>query len=235
VDREIRLEGHRLIRAPLQRVWQLLSRLESHPRYASLWMAADLLERSQAAALVEFHGFFGGLPITSVQRVVLRPPGRIEFRQVRGTLRDLSGGYVLKDAGGDTDLVVQLAVDPGIVFFSEASVQQILASHIDGTLAKVKASAERDLVRLTPGALRPQSEPSRRSSPARRRPQRRTCLSARTRRCLRRRRLKRRRRPDRRSQERRHPNGGPKATGGGDGAGIEEQDPGRRRPTHERS
>jgi len=150
VDREIRLEGHRLIRAPLQRVWQLLSRLESHPRYASLWMAADLLERSQAAALVEFHGFFGGLPITSVQRVVLRPPGRIEFRQVRGTLRDLSGGYVLKDAGGDTDLVVQLAVDPGIVFFSEASVQQILASHIDGTLAKVKASAERDLVRLTP-------------------------------------------------------------------------------------
>ena len=149
MDREIRLEGHRLIRAPLQRVWQLLSRLESHPRYASLWMAADLLERTQTAALVEFHGFFGGLPITSVQRVVLRPPGRIEFRQVRGTLRDLSGAYVLKNADGDTDLVVQLAVDPGIVFFSEASVQQILASYIDGTLAKVKASAERDLVRLT--------------------------------------------------------------------------------------
>ncbi len=150
MDREIRLEGHRLIRAPLQRVWQVLSRLESHPRYASLWMAADLLERSQTATLVEFHGFFGGLPITSVQRVVLRPPGRIEFRQVRGTLRDLSGAYVLKNVDGDTDLVVQLAVDPGIVFFSEASVQQILASHIDGTLAKVKASAERDLVRLTP-------------------------------------------------------------------------------------
>lgn len=150
MDREIRFEGHRLIRAPVQRVWQLLSRLESHPRYADLWMAADLLERSQAAALVEFQGFFGGLPITSVQRVVLRPPGRIEFRQIRGTLRELSGAYVLKDADGDTDLIIQVAVDPGIVLFSETSVQQILAGHVDGTLSKIKASAERDLVRLVP-------------------------------------------------------------------------------------
>jgi hypothetical protein len=113
-------------------------------------MTADLLERSQTAALVEFHGFFGGLPIMSVQRVVMRPPGRIEFRQVRGTLRGLSGAYILKNADGDTDLVVQIGVDPGIVFFSESSVQQILSSHTDGMLGKVKASAERDLVRLVP-------------------------------------------------------------------------------------
>ncbi len=166
MDREIRFEGHRLIRAPVQRVWQLLSRLESHPRYADLWMAADLLERSQAAALVEFQGFFGGLPVTSVQRVVLRPPGRIEFRQIRGTLRELSGAYILKDADGETDLIMQFAVDPGIVFFSETSVQQILAGHVDATLSKVKASAERDLVRLVPrrgqvsAALEPPSGPT---------------------------------------------------------------------------
>ncbi len=161
MDREIRIEGHRLIRAPAQRVWQLLSRLESHSRYADLWMTADLLERSQTAALVEFHGFFGGLPIMSVQRMVMRPPGRIEFRQARGTLRGLSGAYVLKDADGDTDLIVQLAVDPGIVFFSESSVQQILSGHIDRTLGKIKASAERDLVRLAPrrSQAAPDAEP----------------------------------------------------------------------------
>ncbi|MDR7420524.1 MAG: SRPBCC family protein [Armatimonadota bacterium] len=150
MDREIRVEGHRAIRAPLHRVWQLLSRLESHPRYAGLWLTADLLERSQASAVVEFRGFFGGLPVTSVQRVVLRPPSRIEFKQVRGTLRGLSGLYEMKDVDGDTDLRAQIAVDPGIVLFSETAVQQILAAHIDGTLSKIKASAERDLVRVVP-------------------------------------------------------------------------------------
>ncbi|MDR7485138.1 MAG: SRPBCC family protein [Armatimonadota bacterium] len=147
--REVRVEGHRLIRAPLQRVWQLLSRLESYPRYASLWLTADLLERSQTSALVEFRGFFGGLPVTSVQRVVMRPPGRIEFRQVRGTLRALSGTCTLRDVEGETELTVQMAADAGIVFFSEASVQQILVAHIDRMLTKIKASAERDLVRAT--------------------------------------------------------------------------------------
>lgn len=161
MDREIRAEGHRLIHAPLHRVWQVLSRLESHPRYTNLWLTADLLEHSQASAVVEFRGFFGGLPITSVQRMVLRPPGRIEFRQVRGTLRALSGAYVLSDAGGETELEAQIAVDPGIVFFGEPSVRQILAAHIDGTLAKVKASAERDLVRLLPRRTVPAAESER--------------------------------------------------------------------------
>ncbi|OFX35156.1 MAG: hypothetical protein A2Z07_02480 [Armatimonadetes bacterium RBG_16_67_12] len=150
MDRETRFEGHRLIRAPLHRVWQVLSRLESHPRYANLWLTADLLERSQTSAVVEFRGFFGGLPITSVQRLVLRPPGRIEFKQIRGTLRGLSGAYVLKDAHGETDLMAQIAADPGIILFSDTSVQQILAAHIDGTLGKIKASAERDLARPAP-------------------------------------------------------------------------------------
>ncbi len=148
MEREIRVDGHRVIRAPLHRVWQLLSRLESHPRYTGLWLTADLLERSQAAVVVEFRGFFGGLPITSVQRLVLRPPGRIEFKQVRGTLRGLWGAYLLKSADGDTDLHVEVVCDPGIVLFTEASVQQILTAHIDGMLTKIKASAERELVRV---------------------------------------------------------------------------------------
>lgn len=148
MGREIHHEGHRLIRAPVQRVWQLLSRLESHPRYVETWLSADILERSQASALVEFRGSFGGLPITSVQRVVLRPPGRIEFRQLRGTLRALSGAYLLREADDDTALTVSLLVDPGIVLFSDESVHQILAAHTETTTARIKAAAERDLVRV---------------------------------------------------------------------------------------
>ncbi len=143
----IRAEGHRVIRAPVQRVWQLLSRIESHPRFTNIWMAAELKERSPASPLVEFRGFFGGLPVASVQRFSLKPPGRIEFRQVRGTLLELAGTYIIRDADGETDLLVQMAVDPGIALFSEAAVRQVLAGHIEGALAKIKASAERDLAR----------------------------------------------------------------------------------------
>jgi hypothetical protein len=161
MEREVRVEGHRLIRAPVHRVWQLLSRLEAHPRYATLWLTADLLERSQAAATVEFRGFFGGLPIVSVQRVVLRPPGRIEFKQVRGTLRGLSGAFVLREIDGETDLHGLMAADPGIILFSEASIRQILAGHIDGTLGRIKASAERDLVRVVPRRSQPSGDDGR--------------------------------------------------------------------------
>ncbi|MDQ7857845.1 MAG: SRPBCC family protein [Armatimonadota bacterium] len=148
VERGVRYEGRRVVRAPLHRVWQLLSRPEAHPRYAALWFAADLLERAPGAVTVEYRGVFGGLPVTSVQRVTLRPPGRIEFRQTRGTLRGLSGSYVLRESDGDTEVAIALTVDAGIPLFSEAAVQQILAAHVDSTLGKIKASAERDLVRL---------------------------------------------------------------------------------------
>ncbi len=155
MSHSVSVEGHRLIRAPLQRVWHLLSRLESHPRYVTLWMAADVHERTPTAALVEFRGFFGGLPIASAQRMTLRPPTRLEFRQVRGELRELTGAYVLKEVDGETDVTIQLSVDADIILFPDASVHQIIAGHIDGTLGRIKASAERDLVRLTPRRVRP--------------------------------------------------------------------------------
>jgi uncharacterized protein YndB with AHSA1/START domain len=148
VSRGVRLTGHRLIRAPVQRVWHLLSRPEIHPRYTKMWMAADVLERSQTGALVEFRGFFGGLPIVSVQRLTLKPPWRLEFRQVRGELRDLSGAYVLKDVEGETDLSCDIVVDAGIALFSDTAVEQILAGHTEGTLGRIKTTAERDLVRI---------------------------------------------------------------------------------------
>lgn len=150
----VSVEGHRFVRAPLQRVWHLLSRLESHPRYVTLWMTADVHERTPTAALVEFRGFFGGLPIASAQRITLRPPTRLEFRQVRGELRELTGAYVLKEVDGETDVAIQLSVDADILLFPDASVHQILVGHIDGTLGRIKASAERDLVRLTPRRVR---------------------------------------------------------------------------------
>ncbi|MDR7555961.1 MAG: SRPBCC family protein [Armatimonadota bacterium] len=148
MSREVGVEGHRRIRAPVHRVWQLLARIESLPRYSSLWMAADVLERSGSTALVEFRGFLGGLPVTSVQRVTLRAPTRLEFRQVRGELLRLSGSLTLQEVDGETEVTYQIATEPGIPLFTETSVLQILAAHVDVFLARLKATAERDLVRV---------------------------------------------------------------------------------------
>jgi uncharacterized protein YndB with AHSA1/START domain len=148
VTREVGVEGHRRIRAPVQRVWQLLARPESLPRYLSLWMAADVLERSGASALVEFRGFLGGLPVTSLQRLTLRAPTRLEFRQVRGELLHLGGSITLREVDGETEVTYQIAIEPGIPLFTEGSVLQILAAHVDVLLGRLKAAAERDLVRL---------------------------------------------------------------------------------------
>lgn len=114
-----------------------------------------MIDRAPASPLVEFRGFFGGLPVASVQRFALRPPGRIEFKQVRGTFLDMTGAYAIRDSDGETDLVVQMAVDTGVALFSEAAVRQVLAGHIEGTLAKIKASAERELARPSTRRERP--------------------------------------------------------------------------------
>ena len=148
MSREVGVEGHRRIRAPVHRVWQLLARPEALPRYSSLWMAADVLERSGNTALVEFRGFVGGLPVTSVQRVTLRPPTRLEFRQVRGELLRLSGSLTLEEVDGETEVTYQIAIEPGIPLFTESAVLQILAAHVEVLLGRLKATAERDLVRV---------------------------------------------------------------------------------------
>jgi hypothetical protein len=149
MSRDVHAAGHRVMRAPLHRVWQLVGRPETHPRQVRWWLTADVIERAQSVTLVEFRGLFGGLPITSVQRMTLNPPGRVEFKQVRGTLRGLSGAFVLKDRDGDTDFVIQISVDAGIPLLSEAAVQQILVGGIEATLTGLKATAERDLARPT--------------------------------------------------------------------------------------
>lgn len=92
--RSIRVEKVRRIRASPQRVFQLLSRIESLPRYSDLWLAADVLERGGHQLTAEFRGYFGGLPVESVQRVHIRPPARLEFRQLRGTLKALRSEYI---------------------------------------------------------------------------------------------------------------------------------------------
>lgn len=172
MTRPIRVEAHRRIRAPQPRIFQLLSRVEGLPRYADLWLAADVLERSGGQVVAEFRGYFGGLPIDSVQRVSLRPPARMEFRQVRGTLKALRGEFVVEADGGGSRLTARMEVDAGIPMLQEQAVRTVLTTALERMVTKVRDAAERDLPRLIPRrpaapAALPAVEPEAPQSPAR--------------------------------------------------------------------
>ncbi len=146
----VRVERQRAIRAPAQRVYQLLSRVEGHPRFADLWLAADVLEHGAGQVVAEFRGYFAGLPVESVQRLLLRPPARLEFRQLRGTLKSLRGEYVIERDGAGARLTARMEVETGIPLLPEEAVRTLLTTALDRLVGKVKDAAERDLPRLVP-------------------------------------------------------------------------------------
>ncbi len=154
--RPIRVERQRSIRAPQQRVYQLLSRVEGLPRFADTWLVADVLERSGGQVVAEFRGYFGGLPVESVQRVSLRPPGRLEFRQLRGTFKSLRGEYLIEPEGAGARLTARVEVEAGIPMLGDQAVQMALSATVERMLNKVRDAAERDLPRLVPARRLPQ-------------------------------------------------------------------------------
>lgn len=159
----VKVEGHRIIRAPVQKVFQLVSRLDSHTRVTGLWLAADLLERRSNSLTVHYRGYFGGIPIESVQKATLHPPQRIEFKQSRGGLKVFQGKYALKAVDGDTELSLLVEAETGIALITEASAQRVVHAYVERTLQKIKFIAERDLPRAVRRA--PPEEPAAATTP----------------------------------------------------------------------
>lgn len=144
----VRVEGRRIIRAPAQKVFQLVSRMDTAPRVTGLWLTADLVERKSNSLTVQFRGYFAGIPVESLQRAILHPPNRIEFRQSRGNLKAFRGNYVLKPIEGDTEIALVLEADVGIPLISDQAARLVLHQFIERSLEKFKLTAERDLPRV---------------------------------------------------------------------------------------
>ncbi len=143
----IRVQGQRLIKASVQKVFQLISRLETHPRVTGLWMTADLLERRANGVTVQYRGYLAGIPVESIQQATLQPPHRIEFRQTRGGLKMYRGAYVLKPVEGETELALTLEVDVGMPLITDAAAYRVFDAYVDHSLEKFKLTAERELPR----------------------------------------------------------------------------------------
>ena len=144
----IKVEARRIIRAPVQKVFQLVSRVEAQPRVTGLWFSSDVLDRRPGQLTVQYRGYFAGLPLESVQRITLQPPHRVEFRQTRGGLRALQGLYLLQPVEGDSELTMSLEADVSMPLITDAAAARVLRGHVERTLDKIKLVAERELPRV---------------------------------------------------------------------------------------
>lgn len=132
------------MRASPDRVFAHLGRVDHLPRYgAPLWMTAESTEKRRTGQVVTLTGYLIGLPIESVQRVVLRPPHAIEFKQLRGTLRALSGECTLRAVEDGTEVRYRLEVDPAIAMISDDAARQFLVQFAERFLDRIKLAAER--------------------------------------------------------------------------------------------
>jgi hypothetical protein len=140
----VAVDARRIIRASPDRVFAHIGRLESLPRYgAPLWMAAEPVEKRRSAHVVTLTGYFAGLPVESVLRVSLRSPHGIEFKQVRGTLRALSGQCSLAAVEDGTEVRYRLEADPGIAMITDAAARQFLVQFVERMLDRIRLAAER--------------------------------------------------------------------------------------------
>jgi hypothetical protein len=138
------IEARRVIRAAPEHVFSFLAHPEHLPRYAApLWMAADPVERRGGAHIVTLRGYFIGLPVESVQRVIVCAPSSVERAQVRGTLRMLAARCTVRPVDGGTEVLYHLEVDLGIPMIPDDAARQFLVQHLERMLDRIKLAAER--------------------------------------------------------------------------------------------
>lgn len=106
-------------------------------------MSAEPVEKRRSAHLITLTGYLIGLPVESVLRIALRPPHTMEFKQVRGTLRALSGHCSLASVEGGTEVRYHLEADPGIPMISDEAARQFLVQFVERMLDRIKLAAER--------------------------------------------------------------------------------------------
>lgn len=133
-----------MIRASCEHVFAHLAQPEHLPRYAApLWMTADAVEKRGNTHVLALRGYFIGLPVESVQRIVVRQPASVEITQIRGTLRAFSGRLALVSVEDGTEILFRVEADPGIAMISEDAARQFLVQYVERMLDRIKLAAER--------------------------------------------------------------------------------------------
>ena len=99
--------------------------------------------RSRGRQLIALTGYLIGLPVESVVRVALHPPHSLEFKQVRGTLRMLTGHCALRAVEDGTEVEYRLEADVAISMITDDAARQFLVQFVERMLDRIKLAAER--------------------------------------------------------------------------------------------
>ena len=106
-------------------------------------MVAEPVEKRRSGQLIALTGYLIGLPVESVVRVALHPPHSLEFKQVRGTLRMLTGHCALRAVEDGTEVEYRLEADVAISMITDDAARQFLVQFVERMLDRIKLAAER--------------------------------------------------------------------------------------------
>ena len=134
-------------------------------------MVAEPVEKRRGGQLIALTGYLIGLPVESVVRVALHPPHSLEFKQVRGTLRMLTGHCALRAVEDGTEVEYRLEADVAISMITDDAARQFLVQFVERMLDRIKLAAERktparrpdrgsgvEVSPLTPGGGEPEED-----------------------------------------------------------------------------
>jgi hypothetical protein len=124
----------------------MISRLEHLPRWTTLWLRSDTLDRKQGQMTVQLRGYVAGLPVESTVRAMLQPSRAVEWRQTHGTLLHYAARFDFQGLEEGTLVTYTVQMEPGIMLLSEAATRLVAVQEVERTLARLKLSAERDIV-----------------------------------------------------------------------------------------
>ncbi len=120
-------------------------------------MTADAPEKRGSAYLMTLRGYFIGLPVEAVVKVVLHHPSSLDLTQIHGTLRAFSGRFSMRSAEDGTEILYHVEADPGIPMLTDDAARQFLVQHVERLLDRIKLAAERKAPSRRPRAAAPRT------------------------------------------------------------------------------
>lgn len=106
-------------------------------------MTADAPEKRGSTHLVTLRGYFIGLPVEAVVKIIPHQPSSLDVMQIHGTLRVFSGRFSIRSVEDGTEIVYHVEADPGIPMLTDDAARQFLVQHVERLLDRIKLAAER--------------------------------------------------------------------------------------------
>ena len=144
VGEEIRAQVSLFVRAPQQRVWDVITDFERAPQYTRDLQVSRVLSRSGEVlrvfqkSLVRYGPF--ALPVETLREVRLIAPARAETRLVSGTMKKFDSTIELVPEAGGTRLTFRSHAIPDSAFagmVGESAVREQTADHFRQLRAEI--------------------------------------------------------------------------------------------------